>query len=354
MKKIFLFILLPIFCFPQFKAGRYIIKQAISNYSVQQDPTYPQVVLIESACADYKVNCNRQIFDFIDRGGFFFIKLANQNLFLTLMGNGDYDYTVNLKPRNPRALENKQLFHIIDNGNGSFYIQPKLENNANYYIGTRMDLYPNNGSELKFLVKDETHLPREFNDFRNASWTFFPIPVDLRTTPTKVLDKPNPSKVFVNGPNTLQIDFVTGDDNLEPKRTQENLEIRLIINNHADIILKDANQNTTWSNRSTHNVKFDIPEGIAFSDLREIHLYRMPKNDGVKYIWDVPEKDNWNLKKLTLTAKFYVNGILKTKRASFVSPLGESSHNLFRFIYEGGDGITEGNVLKIKYSFSDN
>ena len=89
-----------------------------------------------------------------------------------------------------------QLFSIIQNANGSYYIKPKLENNANYYVGTRMDLYPEYGSELQFYVKQQDHLPREYNDFRNVSWTFFTISqAAIPKIPTNVFRNTIPKKL---------------------------------------------------------------------------------------------------------------------------------------------------------------
>lgn len=185
MKKLFLLLLLPAFFYAQFPAGRYIIKQAVTNYSIKAldyPASYTQIV---PACEDYKVNCGDQIFDITYKGGFYFIKNVSKNLYLSLDGPNIDNYNLRFTPKKSTPQEFMQLFAIVENGNGSFYIKPKLENNANYYVGSRMDLYPEYGSELQFYIKQQDHLPREYNDFRNVSWTFFSVP-----TPG-VLYKPN-------------------------------------------------------------------------------------------------------------------------------------------------------------------
>ena len=196
MKKILIFLLLPILSFSQFRAGRYIIKQAVTNFSIRSQEFRPEYGRIEPTCEDYKVNCGDQIFDIIPKGEFYFIKLVCKNLYLSLDGPNISNYNIRFTPKKPTPEEFMQLFSIIQNANGSYYIKPKLENNANYYVGTRMDLYPEYGSELQFYVKQQDHLPREYNDFRNVSWTFFTISIAaIPKIPTTVFKNPIPRKL---------------------------------------------------------------------------------------------------------------------------------------------------------------
>jgi hypothetical protein len=153
MKKLFLLLLFPILFYSQFQAGRYIIKQAVTNFSLKSVEFRPEYTQIGPTCEDYKINCNDQIFDIISKGEFYFIKLASKNLYLSLDGTAIYNYSIRFTQKKPISQEFQQLFSIVSNGNGGFFIKPKLENNANYFVGTRMDLYPEYGSELQILYK---------------------------------------------------------------------------------------------------------------------------------------------------------------------------------------------------------
>lgn len=174
MKKFLIIFLFPALYFSQFSAGRYMIKQAVTNFSIKAVDYPAQHTKLDQTCADYKVNCGNQIFDITEVKGFYTINVADQNLFLTFESKSDN--SMRFYPKKPVKMMGKQLFSIVDSGNGTFYIKPKLNNNANYYIGTRMDLYPEYGSELQFLVKEIGYMPREYSDLKNVSWTFFAIP----------------------------------------------------------------------------------------------------------------------------------------------------------------------------------
>ncbi len=170
MKKFLIILLFPALYFSQFQAGRYMIKQAITNFSIKSLDYPAGSTTIAPTCEDYKVNCGNQIFDIKNIKESYTINVAGKNLYLTFEGT-----SVNFMKFKAKQAT-KQLFNIVANENGSFYIKPKLENNANYFVGTEMNLYPEFGSELQFLIKEKGHLPREYNDFKNVSWTFFSIP----------------------------------------------------------------------------------------------------------------------------------------------------------------------------------
>ncbi len=311
MKKLTLLLLFPMFCFSQFQEGRYIIKQAVTNFSIKSLEYPAQYTRIEPACEDYKVNCDNQIFDIINQGGFYFIKLASKNLYLSLDGSADYNYTIRFKPKAPRALEYKQLFSIADNGNGGFYLKPKLENNANYFVGTRMDLYPNYGSELQFLIKNQNFLPREYNDFRNVSWTFFSVPKTVNlVVPTKPINTIATGNVIVSASkNVLYVDLRTGRDNLQSKGYQNNPKITIKLKNKPDMVLEDINKGETWPSNSTRRVSIPIPDGVTKGDFMEILVERSRNNKIPLTTFEKLEKDDWDLNKITVKAEIYNNGV---------------------------------------------
>lgn len=153
--------------------------------------------------------------------------------------------------------------------------------------------------------------------------------------------------------NKLDVDFKTGADNLEMKPFQEGLEIRIIIQNRADIILLNANNNQTWPNNSIKRVSIPLPDDITVNEIKEIHVYRRQKLGGkpTTTIFNIAEKDNWNVNKISCTARIKTDGVMKNFKFSyFMSPSG-SSNDLYRFTYEGGNGSTEGQMFKGNLSY---
>jgi hypothetical protein len=146
--------------------------------------------------------------------------------------------------------------------------------------------------------------------------------------------------------NKLDIDFKTGDDNLETKEFQENPEVRIIVKDKPDIIKTNINyRGSTWPNNSIRRVTIPLPDGVAVEELMEIHVYRRPVYDR-KYAWDYLVKDNWTLKALTVTATFNAGEEKKQYELLKLVPRG----NVFRFIYEKGDSIREGTFFKAPLS----
>ncbi|WP_231490975.1 hypothetical protein [Pedobacter sp. Leaf170] len=132
------------------------------------------------------------------------------------------------------------------------------------------------------------------------------------------------------------------------KPFQENVEIRIILQNRADAILANANNNQNWPNNSIKRVSIPLPANINVNEIKELHVYRKQKRGGTPTptIFNIAEKDNWNVDKISATARLKIGGVLKSyKFPDFISPLG-SRNPLFRFVYEGGDGKTEGQFFK--------
>lgn len=148
---------------------------------------------------------------------------------------------------------------------------------------------------------------------------------------------------FLFAQNKLDIDFRTGDDNLEKMEFQDNPEVRILLNGKPDLVRTNINRGQTWPNQSLRRITIPLPADLALEDIREIQIARLPKH-GRQYVWDYLKKDNWTLKGLTVTATFVTDGVSQ----SFDLYAGPSRGNVFRFVYEGGDNIREGTVFNAK------
>ena len=137
--------------------------------------------------------------------------------------------------------------------------------------------------------------------------------------------------------NKLDIDFKTGDDNLQVMDHQENPEVRIVIRNKPDIIVKNINNGQEWPNNSIKRVTVALPDNISATDIKELYVSRKPIANR-KYVWDYLKKDNWTLKSLTVTATINENG--QNKRYELFNYYTRG--NVFRFIYEGGNNIAQG------------
>jgi hypothetical protein len=152
--------------------------------------------------------------------------------------------------------------------------------------------------------------------------------------------------------NKLEIDITTGSDNLEPKSTQHNAEIRVILKDRPDVTKQNINDSKEWPNRSTRRIIINLPADVTEADIKELHLYR--KRDGLQYVWQLGEKDNWNVDRVRVAAVLLKNGVskripmLETGATRPRIPGNNSlTKPLFRFVYEGGDNITEGQLFKL-------
>lgn len=148
----------------------------------------------------------------------------------------------------------------------------------------------------------------------------------------------------------LDIDFRTGGDNLEPKPFQENLEIHININGKSPIIVTNANNGQTWPNNSVRRVTIPLDGTIKLEDIQSITLKRLRSNDNyVRYVWEVGEKDNWNLDKLTVTASIKINGRnQRTTLANVVPPA--QGQPVFRFTYDNSQNQNEGRTFTWVFS----
>lgn len=161
------------------------------------------------------------------------------------------------------------------------------------------------------------------------------------------------SPVIVAPPsdNKLDIDLKTGTDNLEMKPYQENVEIRIIIQNKPEIVLVNANKGQNWPNNSIRRVSIPLPADITAEAIKEIHIYRRQNRDGESgggsplYVWENAEKDNWNLQNINAFATIKTNGV--KKRYDFEQIVStRRGYPLYRFTYAYNNTETEGSICK--------
>lgn len=158
----------------------------------------------------------------------------------------------------------------------------------------------------------------------------------MRSQPAETEQQPN---------NKIDIDLKTGSDNLEMKPHQNSVEIRIIIQNKPDAILKNVNKDQNWPNNSIRRVTIPLPDDITAEAIKEIHIYRTPNNPEIRYIWDLRDQDNWNLQTITAFATLKINGV--KKRFDF-EPLISAyrASPLYRFTYSSNNTETEGTTCK--------
>lgn len=368
MKKI-ISILLFVFAFnavmAQVTPGRYLIKLALNHRAIQAN-SY-NAPLLEDACPDYNNNCQNQIWDIqpvVGQMGLYSIQSVLNRKFLTFREGG----TVNqvnedllLEPQKSGTQLRFQSFYIADAGDGKITIKPQrisaeLNNNNLVYLSGDLKNLNSPGSMIKFEYKDERWNPRDFNNLTDVYFTLFAIPtitnVSVANTQIKDVIGNGSTKVAIKSENKIDIDFKTGSDNLEVKDVQENLEIRLIIQNKADVILLDANKNQNWPNNSVRRVSIPLPADVKVDEIKEIHLIREAKG-GSRDNFKATIADNWNLESINATATIKTNGVQKKYEfEKIVSP--EYGRPLFRFVYERGNDVTDGTFYKSALTLKSN
>jgi hypothetical protein len=344
MKKIlFILLMLPQVLFAQIRSGQY--KLALVTNAYRMEFASGNFIRVAEDCRARTYNCGNQVWQVTGLSG------TDNSYSISLVGSGGkyltWDYPVNglhklqisLQNRYPTAKLKHQKFVIIIGDKRTYEIQPAIEDREgqnNYFLGATLASGAHNSVGFYKATSD--------NPIKEISneWVFAP--------PITPLPVQNTGPVIVSAPsdNKIDIDFKTGSDNLEMKPFQDNVEIRIIVRNKPDVILLNANKDQNWPNNSIKRVTVPLPADISIDELREIHVYRKEKRQGRPgtTIFNVAEKDNWNLDKITATARIKENGVLKMYRfADLISPSG-SSNPLFRFVYEGGNGRNEGQVFK--------
>jgi hypothetical protein len=347
--------------FAQFTPGRYIIKLVHNQNAVEVSAA--GFTQINTTCADYNINCDNQIFDIKPmrtKPGFYYIQnVKTRKCFTYLKPTSQIGVEfVQLKPQLPITNMRPQLFTITAQPNGSFVIQPDVlepgdASNA-YYLITNDYNYTNSGVVLKYNNAQSAAETAEFQ--KKAQWSFFPVP--LRQT-VRVIPQPQSGTVQAPtvivappSPNKIDVEFKTGGDNLEPKNFQDNVEIRVLLKGRADVIKLNANNGQSWPNNSTRRVSIPLPADITLDGLNELHIYRKPTY-GIRYVWELGEKDNWNLDKITAIAYIKTDGAVKRFPVCNNVSTG-AGIPLFRFIYDGGNTVTDGTVYKTKIGYVPN
>ncbi len=348
MKKLVLLLLsLPFIAFAQITPGRYKINLATYNLNMELAPS-TTIIKVSQDCRDRMPNCGAQVWQIVP-----FFRVPNA-YFLQLVSTREYltwrleepNKLPTLKLRASNSNINSQAFKIIANDKGSYQIQPyTLDNISNdYYLGaeTAAGAY----GYVRLFKSNEIS-----SGMNSNSWKFNPpvTPLPAQTGSRVVVTPPQPRQsstaVVVVPPsaNRLEIDIKTGGDNLEPKNPQENPEVVIKLRGKPSIVKTNINDGREWPNNSIKRVIVPLPSDLKADDIEGITINR--RKIGIDRVWQLGEKDNWNMDKIQSTLKIMENGVLKTYRApEMYSPLG-FSNPLFRFVYEGGDNRAEGQIF---------
>ena len=343
---------MPLLAFSQMRPGRYLIKLATNNKAMHN--AGGNRVTIQDACPNYAVNCNNQIWDVKSVRGnpiLFTIQMVYNRQFITFKEipnqNQIYD-DVFMEPQKPLASSKNQSFYIRDAGDGKYTIQPNFGADSqikdppiDVYLAPKVNSINVEGSSVAFEYKNQALNPQYYNDLSNVFFTFFSVPLSASAV---IVRQQVPSVLVApKSDNKLDVDLKTGSDNLEVRSFQENLEIRIIIQNQADVVLKDANKNQSWPNNSIRRITFPLPSDITVDAIKEIHIYR--KQLGSADNFKATTADNWNLQSISATATLVSNGVKsKIEFEKIVST--QRGKPLFKFIYERGDNEFEGTVCK--------
>ncbi len=362
MKKIIFSILLLLVInigFAQLSSGKYQIKLVFSQKALE---LYSNSFVLNPSCENpLAVSCKKQVWEIKNvagRTGVYTITNTENNQLLTHFTENEgrgFSMNLHLLPVKPQTQREEQYFNIIEKRNSDssitgYLMQPYSRSNPmmakEYYFGARessmrwdncpLEMFFNNGADPEKLAYE----PLLFSlEKVSGGVTIGPS----RVVNNAVVVAPNVI-VTPRSDNKIDIDFKTGGDNLEVKSFQENLEIRLIIDHKPDIILLDANKNQNWPNNSVRRVSIPLPNSITIDEIKEIHLYRKQRSN-IKYVWELGEKDNWNLETLGAIATIVTNGVKnKFEFEKMVSP--EYGKPLYRFTYDSNNNDTEGNVFK--------
>lgn len=131
--------------------------------------------------------------------------------------------------------------------------------------------------------------------------------------------------------NSVAIDFSTGDDNLDHRDFQKNVDVRITFNGKPDLFLENVNKGENWPNNSVRRFVSPLPANIVVTDIKTIAVLR----GNAKGSWnnvDGAMADNWNLGKLLVVANIAENGMMKRYVLADLKGVGRVP--LYRFIYE--------------------
>lgn len=340
-----LLLFFPAILFGQLRSGQY--KLSLITNNLRMECTNSNFIRAAEDCRARTPGCGLQVWQISSlrgRPGFYQIALVGTGKYLSWNDEieGASSLVLTLQPRYPAVKIKYQSFKIIPNDKGSYQIQPAIDESTSaseFYLGATLATGGNNAIGL-FKKGVST-----IRDVSNA-WVFAPpiTPLPVQVSPSVIVTPPSDNKI--------DIDIKTGADNLEMKPFQDNVEIRVILQGRADAILLNANKDQSWPNNSIKRITVPLPADITVNQIKEVHVYRQRKSGPTTTIFNIAEKDNWNVDKITTTVRIKENGVLKMYRAAdFISPA--PPRPLFRFVFEGGDGRSEGQLFKGVLSFNN-
>ncbi|MNK28872.1 hypothetical protein D3C87_472570 [compost metagenome] len=368
MKKLlFLLLITPIIGFAQLKNGRYFIKLMHNGKNIQVNST--NNLWLANGCTDF--NCPSQFFDLTMVAGspkIFTIKNVQTGNFLTFSEDeyGNIIPGITLQTAKTTSLNRRfQQFLINSDKDGIFSIHPRRTTGImELFIATELRDINSGGTIIGLEYKTPDRNPGNYANFTNVTWNFIPIPIGTisrTTTSTPVVAdrSQSSSSVMVTPPNNnkLDVDIKTGSDNLEMKPFQGNVDIKVIIQGKPDAILLNANKDQSWPNNSIKRVTIPLPADINVDQIKEIQISRLRKSGPTTTIFNIAEKDNWNVDGVIVNANIKTNNAMKRTKLLEVRSRGRvpgtTGHTIpyFRFVYLDGDlGANEGELLKLPLS----
>lgn len=344
MKKIIItsiFVLLLNLSFSQMKPGRYHIRLAENNKTVycQGGNT---ITLQETS--DTSLGSQNFLWDVkASRGqpGSFIIQKVSNLQCLTFKINPStntiYEDTW-MEPQMPLAKSITQSFQIRSVGNGNYTIQPNNGKDNEVYFAAKMSNMNSSAGDLQFENKNQNANPTTYNNTSNIYFIFFNAQIAASSVVVATIARPLQSPaVFVAPPsdNKIDLDFKTGNDDLDPKDFMEGVKVTLKIRNKPDLVTENVNESKNWPNNSVRRVTINLPADAVCTDIYEIIVSRKIKNGFANNMTAIVG-DNWNLQKITVNTRIKVGGIIKSGTMDYMSPRG-SSFPLYRFIYENRD-----------------
>ncbi len=371
MKKLLLILLiLPIIVKAQVRPGGYKIKLASNRLYMELFNV--NAVRAADDCNTTRVDCSTQAWEIIAVPGkpnTFHIVLVNGGKYLTWSNEPAVASRILLLPGYPIERIRFQSFLIIPNDKSSYDIQPALEGASanNYYLAAKL---VSSGNNVVGIVNRNT-VDWTRGDF-SIGWLFtasdiitrLPVqtaqPGVVSTPAPKVTPLPvKPVQPGVVSPNNnkLDVDIKTGSDNLEMKPFQGNVDIKVLIEGKPDAILLNANKDQSWPNNSIKRVTIPLPADITVDQIKEIQISRLRKPGPTTTIFNIAEKDNWNVDGVIVNANIKTNNAMKRTKLLEVRSRGRvpgtTGHTIpyFRFVYlDGTLGANEGELLKLPLS----
>lgn len=326
--------------------GRYIIKLDLNQKAMQLNGF--EGFVLKETCAP-NTYCEYQYWDVKkvrNSDNLYYIQSVQRKKCITYKltpnGKGVLEFLY-LENQKPLASIQTQSFIIKEYTSGKYFIQPSVSNkdyDAKLTVSEEELTRPE--SYLK-ISGDQT------NTQHRSLFTFSPVATTSSVQVTQVAQPVKSPSVFVTpkSDNKLDIDFKTGNDNLDPKDFMEGVKITLKIKNKTDLVKENANEGREWPNNSIRRVTLNLPADVNCQDIQEVIISRIPKGGSANNITAIVG-DNWNLNKVTITSRIKVDGIMKSATMNYMSPSG-SNENLYRFVYENRDSnTTTGTSLSLK------